>query len=90
MVRFVALAIMLAIGAGVYGFIQQSNVAAAQMKIVATERELQTWKTRLAQYQEEGKTVAGNLEQCSAKVTEVQTELGAANAALAKRPGAKR
>ena len=90
MVRFVALAIMLAIGAGVYGFIQQSNVAAAQMKLDATEKELQTWKTRLTQYQSESKAEKANLEQCNAKVTEIQTALDAANAAMAKRPGAKR
>ncbi len=90
MVRFVALAIMLAIGAGVYAFIQKSNVAAAQMQIAATTKELETWKTRLNQYQAEGKTVASNLEQCTAKVTEIQTALDTAVAAMAKRPGAKR
>ncbi len=90
MVRFVALAIMLAIGAGVYGFVQQSNVAAAQLRIDATEKELQTWKTRLTQYQAEGKTVAANLETCNAKVVEIQTALDAATAAMDKRPGAKR
>jgi hypothetical protein len=91
MVRLVALAILLALGAGVFAFIQMSNVKAAEMQLAATQAELQTWKTRLTQYQSEGKTVASNLEQCNAQKAEIQTALDAANAAMtAKRPAAKR
>ena len=42
MVRFVAIAILLAIGAGVYGFIQRGNVTAATMQIEATKHQPKT------------------------------------------------
>jgi len=90
MARFVALAVLLAIAAGVYGFVQRSNVTASQMKIAEVEKELATWKTRTNQYQAESKSAATNLEACNAKVVEIQTALDAAVAASAKRPGAKR
>ncbi len=88
MARFVAIAILLAIAAGVYGFIQRSNVTAAQMQIAETQKELATWKTRANQYQSENKSASASLESCKAQVTEIQTALDAANAA--KKPAAKR
>lgn len=90
MARFVALAILLALAAGVYGFVQRSNVVAAQMQIAETEKELATWKTRATQYQTENKTSSASLETCRAQVTEAQTALEAATSAAAKKPGAKR
>ncbi len=91
MVRLVAIAILLALGAGAFAFVQMSNVKAAEMQLAATQAELQTWKTRMTQYQAEGKTVAANLEQCNVQKAEIQTQLDAAVAAAAtRRPGAKR
>jgi len=90
MVRFVALAVLLAIGAGVYAFIQKSNVNAIQMQLNATNQELEKWKTSTSQYLAASKEATTNLDTCTARVTEITTELEAANAAMAKRPGAKR
>ena len=91
MVRFVALAVLLAIGAGVYAFIQASNVTAIQMQLNATTAELEKWKTSTSQYQAASKEATANLDTCTAKVTEITTALDAANAAMAaKRPAAKR
>jgi uncharacterized protein HemX len=88
--RVFALAFLIAIGAGVYAFTQKSAVAAIQLKVDATEKELALWKTRTTQYQEAAKTSAASLDQCNAKVSELQTAVDEAAAAAAKRPGAKR
>ncbi len=91
MVRFVALAVLLAIGAGVYAFIQASNVSAIQVQLTATRAELEKWKTSTSQYQATAKEANANLATCTEKVTEVTTALDAANAAMAaKRPAARR
>jgi uncharacterized protein HemX len=89
MARFVALAILLAIAAGVYGFIQRSNVTAQQMRIAEVQKELETWKVRTTQYQSESKAASTGLEACNAKVAEVQTALDAALEAQ-KKPAARR
>ncbi len=89
MVRFVAIAILLALAAGVYGFIQRSNVTAAQMQIAAVQKELETWKTSARQYQDVSKTSAADLETCRAQVTEITTQLEAATAAM-KKPAGRR
>lgn len=89
MVRFVALAVLLALAAGVYGFIQHSNVVAAQMQIASVEREMATWKERANQYQSTTKTATADLDQCKAQVTEIQTALDAALAAQKKPAGRK-
>ena len=91
MVRFVALAVLLALGAGVYAFIQKSNVNAIQIQLNATTQELEKWKTSTSQYLATSKEATSNLDQCNARVTEITTQLDAANAAMAaKKPGAKR
>jgi Tfp pilus assembly protein PilE len=89
MARFVALAVLLAIAAGVYGFIQRSNVTAAQMRIAETQKELETWKVRTAQYQSESKSAAAGLEACNAQVNQVQAALDAALEAQ-KKPAGRR
>ncbi len=86
MVRFVALAVLLALAAGVYAFIQKGEVSAAKMQIEATNAELAQWKTSANQYQQTSKTATSDLDACNAKVTEVQTALDAALAAQ-KKPG---
>lgn len=90
MVRLVALAILLAIGSGVFAFVQMSNVTAAEMKVAAVQKELDTWKTNAKQYQDASKSAAAGLEQCNTQKAEIQTTLDAVNAAAAKHPGAKR
>ena len=89
MARFVALAILLALAAGVYGFIQRSNVAAAQMQIANLNAELAKWKTSTQQYQDVSKTASADLETCRAQVTEISTQLEAATAAM-KKPAGRR
>ena len=71
MVRFVALAVLLAIGAGVYAFIQVSNVTAIQMQLNATTAELEKWKTSTSQYQAASKEATANLDTCTAKVMQL-------------------
>ncbi len=89
MARFVALAILLAIAAGVYGFIQRSNVTAAQMQIANLNTELEKWKTSTKQYQDVSKTASTDLQSCRAQVTEITTQLEAATAAM-KKPAGRR
>jgi uncharacterized protein HemX len=90
MARFVALAILIAIGAGVYAFLQKQDAQAVQLQLTKVQEELNTYKTRTNQYVSESKTASDNLEACNAKVTEIQTALDTANAALAKKPGRRR
>ena len=90
MVRFVALAVLLALGAAVYGFIQHSDVTAAQMQIANTNKELATWKERATQYQSTSKTASADLASCNTKVTETQTALDAALAAMPKKPAGRK
>jgi uncharacterized protein HemX len=86
MARFVAIAVLLAIGAGVYAFIQASNLKTAEMRLANTEKELGDWKKRMSQYTAENKTLTADIAQCKTQVTELQTALETAS----KRPGAKR
>ena len=91
MVRFVALAILLAIAAGVFGFIQMSNVAAAQAQLGAIQAELATAKANAKQYADSSKMAASNLEQCNSQKAEIQTQLDTVNAAMAaKKPAGKK
>lgn len=89
MVRFVALAVLLALAAGVYAFIQKGNATAAYMQVDATNKELATWKERAGQYQATSKTAVSDLDSCNTKVTEIQTALDAALAAQ-KKPAGRR
>ncbi len=90
MVRFVALAILLAIGAGVFAFIQMSDVAAAQAQLGAVQAELQTAKANAKQYADSSKAAAANLEQCNSQKAEIQSSLDAANAAMAAKTPARK
>ncbi len=90
MARFVALAILLAIGAGVYAFLQKQDAQAVQMQLNKVTEELNTAKARATQASTENKTATASLAACNEKVTEIQTSLDAANAAMAKKPGARK
>lgn len=84
MARFVAIAVLLAIAAGVYAFMQTSNVTAAQMQLAAKEQELADLKKRINGFSTESKNAATALASCRDEVTALQT------AAEAKKPAARR
>jgi uncharacterized protein HemX len=86
MARFVAIAVLLAIAAGVYAFMQTSNLNAAQMTLAVKEQELADLKKRINGYSTESKNAASALATCQGQVTDLQTALDAA----AKKPAAKR
>ena len=90
MARFVALAVLLAIAAGVFGFMQMSNATAAQMQLAAVQAELQTAKANAKQYADSSKMAASNLEQCNSQKAEIQTQLDTVNAAMAAKTPARK
>ena len=67
------------------------GVEAAQIKVEEVAKDRDAWKTRMTQYQSEGKTVVSNLEQCNTQKADLQTQLDTINAAAAaKKPAAKK
>ncbi len=85
MARFVAIAVLLAIAAGVYAFMQTSNVHAAQMTLAVKEQELADLKKRLTSINTESKNAATALASCRDEVTALQTA-----AEAAKKPAGRR
>ncbi len=77
--RVFALAFLIALGAGIYAFMQKSAADTAHLRLVEVEKELATYKTRTTQYLDLSKTAAASLEQCNVKVTELQTALDEAS-----------
>ena len=85
--RFLALAFFVIVGIGIYAFIVQTDLQAAQEKVRTIEEERDLWKTRFNQYQEEGQATTANLEQCTAQVNDLQAQI---EAAAAKAPARRR
>jgi uncharacterized protein HemX len=85
MARFVAIAVLLAIAAGVYAFMQTSNLTAAQMTLAAKEQELADLKKRINGFSTEAKNAATALATCQTQVTDLQTA-----AEAAKKPAGRR
>ncbi len=86
MARFVAIAVLLAIAAGVYAFMQTSNLHAAQMTLAAKDQELTELKKRINGFSTESKNAATALATCRDEVTTLQTAAEAAS----KKPAARR
>lgn len=85
MARFVAIAVLLAIAAGVYAFMQTSNLTAAQMTLAAKEQELADLKKRINAFSTESKNATTALASCRDEVTALQTA-----AEAAKKPAGRR
>lgn len=85
MARFVAVAILLALGVGIYAFMQTSNLNVAELKLGAAERRIADLEKKMLQNNTQTKTSATELASCQEKVTELQTALDSS-----KKPGAKR
>jgi hypothetical protein len=86
MARFVAIAILLAIAAGIFGVMQMSSLNVASQKLAIAEKELADIKKRTAQNATVAQTAAADLASCRDQVTELQTALETAS----KKPAAKR
>jgi uncharacterized protein HemX len=85
MARFVAIAVLLAIAAGVYAFMQTSNLTAVQMTLAARDQELADLKKRVSTSNMESKNTATALAACKDEVTALQTA-----AEAAKKPAGRR
>jgi hypothetical protein len=86
MARFVAIAILLAIGVGIYAFMQTSSLNVATIKLAAAEKEVADLKKKMGQYTTQASSATTELASCKDKVTELQTALDTAS----KKPAAKR
>ena len=86
MARFVAIAILLAIGAGIFGFMQMSNLSTAELRLAKAESELADLKKKTGQNAADAKSAMALLASCKDQVTELQTALDAAS----KKPAGKR
>ena len=90
MARVLVVAFFVLVGMGIYLFTVNQKLEAAQIQVETVSKDRDAWKTRMTQYQTEGKTVAANLEQCTSQKADLQTQLDTINAASAKRPAAKK
>lgn len=91
MARILVVAFFILVGMGIYTFTVKSDLEAAQIKTEEVTKDRDAWKTRMTQYQSEGKTVATNLEQCTSQKADLQTQLDTINAAAAaKKPAGKK
>ena len=90
MARVLVVAFFVLVGMGIYLFTVNQKLEAAQIQVETVSKDRDAWKTRMTQYQTEGKTVVANLEQCTSQKADLQTQLDTINAASAKRPAAKK
>ena len=84
MARFLVIAFFAVVGIGVYTFMINTDLEAARDQLATTTKDRDTWKTRLTQYGSESQADAANLQQCQAKVTDLQSQIDA----LTKKPAA--
>lgn len=84
MARFVAIAIMLAIGAAIYAFMQTSNLKVANLRLAGVEQELADLKKRTTTSASEVSRINADLTACHDQVTTLQTSL---DEAMKKKPG---
>ena len=86
MARFVAIAILLAIGTGIFAFMQMSALSTAEMRLAKSVSDLADLKKRTGQNADIAKTATADLAACRDQVTGLQTDLDAAS----KKPAGKR
>ncbi len=85
--RLLALAVFIIFGAGIYAFMLQTDLEAAEVQLTNLTKDRDTWKLRLEQYQAQGKDDAMVLQSCQAQVADLQAQM---EAAAAKKPAGKR
>jgi uncharacterized protein (DUF3084 family) len=91
MARVLVVAFFVLVGMGIYLFTVNQKLEAAQISVETITKDRDAWKTRMTQYQSEGKTVQANLDQCTTQKADLQTQLDTiAAAAAAKRPAGKK
>jgi Tfp pilus assembly protein PilO len=87
MARFLVIAFFAVVGMGVWTFMINTDLEAARDSLASTQKDNETWKTRLSQYQSEGQSDATNLQQCQGKVQDLQSQMEALNT---KKPAGKK
>ena len=91
MARVLVVAFFVLVGMGIYLFTVNQKLEAAQISVETITKDRDAWKTRMTQYQSEGKTVQANLDQCTTQKADLQTQLDTiAAAAASKRPAGKK
>lgn len=85
MARVLVVAFFILVGMGIYLFTVNQKLEAAQARVEEITKDRDAWKTRMTQYQSEGKTMKADLDQCTTEKTDLQTQLDAATAAMAKK-----
>jgi len=90
MARFVAIAILIAIGVGVYAFMERSDANTARLQLAKVQGELDLYKKRTGEYTSATKEAQTALAECNTKSTELQTALDTAMAAATKKPAGKK
>ncbi len=78
MARFVAIAILIAIAAGVYAFSERSSAENLRLQLAKSESDLALFRKRSGEYTAETKAAQTALAECTTKTTELQTALEAA------------
>ncbi len=90
MARVLVVAFFILVGMGIYLFTVNQKLEAASMKVEEVTKDRDQWKTRMTQYQSEGKAQKAELDQCTTQKADLQTQLDTINAAMAKKGPAKK
>jgi chromosome segregation ATPase len=90
MARVLVVAFFILVGMGIYLFTVNQKLEAAQIQVESITKDRDQWKTRMTQYQSEGKAQKTELDQCNTAKTDLQTQLDTFNAAMAKKGPAKK
>ena len=88
MARLLAVAFFIVVGMGVYTFNMKTNLDAATQQLEDVSKDRDTWKTRLTQFQSQNTTTKADLDSCNGKVTDLQAQVDAFNAAATKKTAA--
>lgn len=90
MARVLVVAFFILVGMGIYLFTVNQKLETAQAQVETVTKDRDQWKTRMTQYQSEGKAQKADLDQCNTQKADLQTQLDTVNAAMAKKAPAKK
>lgn len=73
--RFLALSVLVIIGAGLYAVVLRSDLNAAEMQLSNIAKDRDLYKLRVEQYATQGKDDARALSSCQAELAEATAQL---------------
>ncbi len=75
--QVIAVAFFVVVGIGVYAYTLHSDLEATRHSITAVEKDRNSWKSQFDEAQAKGVSATASLEQCTAQVQDLQSQIEA-------------